>query len=837
MPSTTHAGAEGLSELIAFLSGDAPELRLHRQPDPQRPPHRLTLRRGGSQAQPDKVRRHLPVIMPQPGTPVRAVLPMAPGRCRTLTDDESTWTGTQDDARHLRVVVDLGPVPFPAAGDHPRVAHLLRLHETIALAAQQMAARLESFVMVVLGGIGEDQVPHPFSGLFTGFTRALAEEFPTALVFVLVHSGGDAEAAWRDAERESAYARFLPDVYQVAGSRMILQVTEADAKPHPVPLSRDSVVVAAGGARGIGAEALMAIARQHAPTIHVLGTTTLGEEAPEAWFDRREFIRRRTTGPQRVSPGAANAEFDRILRRRTVRETLAELRRHCGPDRVSYHQCDVRDAVAVREVVTAITAAGPVDLLLNVAGVLQPGNVEKLSLDDFRTVRDTKVLGYLNLKAAFTARPPRMWCTFGSVSSIIGQPGETAYCSANDFLSTAARHLAATGEAETTIGFGLWSEAGRASTPVEHEYVTRRTGLTGMTTSEGIRHLTAELSQDEPAPLLLGPVEQDHLVHGDRSRFAYSPNFYVDEVGERRNDSLTVYRTFDLDRDAYLKDHLIHRIPTLPALVMLEMAAEAAIRLSPHKVPVGFQDLSLHGFLRVYRPQRPEHKRVVATVRSTDEHETTVDVHIAGDVVAPNGRLLIAGKRYSSMTVRLRDRPQTGPPAGQPDGPDRTRTMINPYQADNPLTLLSGVFASSGPPRLHAQGASARFFLDPALDTRWLRDFVVPSILLDALCGLVAIGNTVEEWTPVMVPSRLARIDLYGGHTDASLTGTPVDMLYTPTTDGEGIAIAPDGSTIARVTGLSGAVLGQFHQQTGQYLTPDEFAATSRPSATTGALR
>jgi short-subunit dehydrogenase len=63
--------------------------------------------------------------------------------------------------------------------------------------------------------------------------------------------------------------------------------------------------------------------------------------------------------------------------------------------------CDVRDDAAVRKAVAQLEAAlGPVDMLINVAGVIEVGPVDALGVDDYRDAIETNYLGAVRLVEA-----------------------------------------------------------------------------------------------------------------------------------------------------------------------------------------------------------------------------------------------------------------------------------------------------------------------------------------------------------------------------------------------------------------------------------------------------
>lgn len=126
-----------------------------------------------------------------------------------------------------------------------------------------------------------------------------------------------------------------------------------------------AVVVISGGARGLGLQ----IAREAAKRGARLGLLARSE----------------------VELEAARAEFAAL-----------------GID-VAVTRCDVRDDASVRDALAALTSAlGPVDVLFNVAGVIEVGPVDALTIDDYRDAIETNFLGAVRLvegvRAAMQAR-------------------------------------------------------------------------------------------------------------------------------------------------------------------------------------------------------------------------------------------------------------------------------------------------------------------------------------------------------------------------------------------------------------------------------------------------
>jgi 3-oxoacyl-[acyl-carrier protein] reductase len=109
---------------------------------------------------------------------------------------------------------------------------------------------------------------------------------------------------------------------------------------------------------------------------------------------------------------------------------------------------DVSDERSVASQFDQVEAElGPVDVLVNNAGVHRAGRVEKVSLEDFELVMRTTLFGALHcVRRALPGMRERGWGRIVNISSVVarrGSPGDVAYASAKAALLGLTRSLAA----------------------------------------------------------------------------------------------------------------------------------------------------------------------------------------------------------------------------------------------------------------------------------------------------------------------------------------------------------------------------------------------------------
>ena len=454
-------------------------------------------------------------------------------------------------------------------------------------------------------------------------------------------------------------------------------------------------------------------------SIYIIGTLDL--EAAAELPSRPDFIRDERARHPDLTVAETLARYERLQAAQAARETLAELRRLAGEGRVRYLRADVRDAESLRAAVeAALGEAGRLDLVLHAAGINRSSLIPGKRFEDYRAVRDIKVLGHRNLRSALAGRMPAMWCNFSSLAGVTGQVGEVDYAAGNDYLACASQFATRVlGEDEFAIGWSLWTSVGLGANPVTAAFLERGGVYTGMDTSEGIHHFLRELHLPLHAPsiVFMGEAEKTALLdYRPGAMLPEAPKreeggFFLDREVMRSRDAVEFERVFHLERDAYLAEHVVDGHPTLPGTFVTEIAAEAAMTLAPGRVAICFEDAVFSSFLRVYGPDRPAAKRIHATVQMHDDLETVVRVRISTDVVTPGGVVVATDRTHFEVTVRLRDE-MPAAPRWEHWSPDEDGPLVrDPYHVPNPAVLLTGSFVSTRDTRLHALGRRAEFDL------------------------------------------------------------------------------------------------------------------------------
>ncbi|MEU4895946.1 SDR family NAD(P)-dependent oxidoreductase [Streptomyces sp. NPDC044780] len=833
---------------------------------------------------PVRVRRQVPVLTELPARTVRERVPFLPAGAVVLTDAPGPlaevvppgadltvlstaplaaprpgWHHlsevTEESVRralagagpriiHLRVVGDLGA----AATDGPAPA-LTALHDAAYLTLQQAYDDLGdpgSSAVALLLGAAPGGTPHPYTGLFTGLWKTAALERDACLAFALCTSATGLAGAIARAEQESAAERVFPVVFDIDGVRKAYLLSDEPndlREGAPAVLGPDSVVVVAGGARGITAEVVKAVAEHFRPRIYVLGSNSLDDYPPGTYQGTDEEFAARRSGYIKTeiarrdgrTVADINRAFNRMVNARWARRNLDEMAAHSGAGRVTYLTCDMRDGAGVDRAIGRVLAErGRIDLLVNAAGLQRSGLIKDKGFAEFTVIRDLKLDSYLHLKRALRTAPPRLWCNFGSLLGYFGQLGEADYAAANDFLAAAATHARATDPAadEVTIGWTLWEGVGMGANELTKAYYERAGSYSNMAIAEGVHHFVQELH---------APVRRPSVVHlGDAERATVERFYpgYLSTTGEPRRPGFFLRRlvasdersqvhecAFDLATDGYLEHHTVRGEATLPGTFVTELAAEAARALVPGKRVIAFEDLRFEHFLRVYRDHPVGPKRIRAELVDGPGEVTAVQVRISEDVVAPSGVVLVKDRVHFRARVLLDTEAPTAPRWEEwPPGPETP--VPDPYHQPGSPVRLTGPFVSTTDTRIHPRGKRARYApAIPAGDPVWSR-FTVPVILLDGLARVGVLDLVDGHLVPVAAPLSIRRIDLYEEISDHDLavSQAAVDLFVTPpgfdlTADAISnrfVAVRPDGRMLLQMKDMRATLIGYIDAETGE---------------------
>jgi enediyne polyketide synthase len=543
------------------------------------------------------------------------------------------------------------------------------------------------------------------------FARCLSLEHPRLRVRVVdLPFDHPQAAAWLAAETAGAEPGYAEAHYDSSGVRRvpILRVLPA---PQPAPfLGADDVVLISGGAKGIGCECVLALARRTGARVAMLGRSPA--DMPE------------------------------------VRASLARL--EAAGIRAAYRRADVTDRAAVGIAVAGLQAElGTVTAVIHAAGINRPASMMQLDLATFRDTVAVKLDGARNLVAALDPERLRLLVGFGSIIARTGLPGEAHYALANEWLGHFVEEFA--GQHQScrchVLEWSAWSGVGMAENLGAVEKLSQL-GVAALAVDEATAMFEALVSQPpiRPAAVVAGRFGDPPTVDLIRPelpalRFLERvPVFYpdIELVAEADLADLT---------DPYLAEHALGGTPLFPAVLGLEAMAQAAAALAGGRRPRLLEGVEFR------QPVAPGpggcRLRVAALARAADRIETVLRCETTG----------FQADHFRAV-ARFEDRAGS-PPSALPDtGP---LLALDPAELYGRLLFHTGRFRRiGGYSRLAAGGCVAR--IEPAGTQSWFPAREADDLVLGDPGARDAALHALQACIPHrrVLPVAVERIEL--GH-------------------------------------------------------------------------
>jgi len=149
---------------------------------------------------------------------------------------------------------------------------------------------------------------------------------------------------------------------------------------------------------------------------------------------------------------------------------------------------------------------GPIDVLVNNAGITRDGLFRKMSVDDWRVVIDTNLNSLFNVtKQVIDGMVERQWGRVINISSVNGQKGQfgqtnysTAKAGIHGFTMALAQEVASKGVTVNTVSPGyIGTDMVRAIRPEVLEKIVGTIPVRRLGTPEEIASMVAWLASDE----------------------------------------------------------------------------------------------------------------------------------------------------------------------------------------------------------------------------------------------------------------------------------------------------------------------------------------------------
>jgi NAD(P)-dependent dehydrogenase (short-subunit alcohol dehydrogenase family)/acyl carrier protein len=598
----------------------------------------------------------------------------------------------------------------------------------------------------------------PTSGGLAGLMKTVRHEWPELTVKAI-----DLAPALADTP-DSAAATLAEELLTTGPTEVGLAPTHRSTlelartvrrtNSHTITFGPQDVILVSGGARGVTAEAAVALAEAFRPTLILTGRTSAPTGPEPAWLaglsDEAALKKAIADYLQDdATPKTVGEFYARVMAQREIRRTLARIEK--AGARGAYFAVNAAARKAVADLLQQVRAKfGPITAVVHGAGVLADRKIEHLTSEQFDHVYATKVDGIRTLLDLLSEEELKAVVLFSSTTARFGRIGQAAYAAANEVLNKIAQVEARKRPAArvVAINWGPW-DGGMVTPALRKVFEAEGIGLIPL--ADGGAFVVQELNAVGRAVEVIALGNKWRTGgSGTAGLASLTPPPGIKAAGTSSAPpavppaaELTVAfeRTVDVSSHPVLRSHVLDGRAVLPMAVHLEWLAHAALHGNPGLVFHGINDLRITVGVMV-EDGASSHLRLMAGKAVKRDNLFHVPVELRGR--RRDGRDVIHSRAEVILTAAL-----PKPPTAE------TLPVIEPYP--HPHEELYKYFLFHGPD-LHgiesAEGLTevafvgtaypapppAEWFLNP-LRSSWVAD----PLVLDASFQMMILWSYAQH--------------------------------------------------------------------------------------------
>ena len=567
-----------------------------------------------------------------------------------------------------------------------RVKSLFLMVQSLQKDLIENAKRGEAFIIAAtpMGGrfgIKDFAASDPIGGGVTGLMKSLNKELEGVLVKSIDFSMKVKPATVAKAIlNEIQWGGDTVEVGHAGSKRMIPYVVteELDRNIEPkLNLEEGAVFVITGGGYGITGEIAKDIAKTFKPRIAIISRQKLPANIEElASLDddglkglRDTLIDELKSAHERVTPVMIEKEYGKYTSAIEKYNNIQEMKR-LGAEQVEYYPCDVADHQQMSETIGKIRENyGKIDAIIHGAGIDQSKLLEDKKFEDFSRVFDVKADGCFNLIELTREDSIKLLVAFSSIAARFGNAGQTDYAAANDLLNKyvqlSTKRFSGTMKG-VSINWTGWKEVGMV-TRGSLMKIFEEGGVDLITVSEGVQRLRDEILYGDSGEVVIagnvGIIDSDGIItDGSAGKFraaaatlSAKKDAYplIDEILVFEEESrISARKRLDPARDIYLQDHAIENVPYLPAVMGIEVFAEATNLLFPDMSIQAMRDIQFKLPIKILRGKPVD---IIVTIEKAEsrEDETKFSARIETEFFNRDGVKLGDRRRHFSAEILL----------------------------------------------------------------------------------------------------------------------------------------------------------------------------------------
>jgi acyl transferase domain-containing protein/NAD(P)-dependent dehydrogenase (short-subunit alcohol dehydrogenase family) len=406
----------------------------------------------------------------------------------------------------------------------------------------------------------------PFIGGLAGIPKTVAHEWPEVFCRAIDRSKDVKDTVLVDELMKDGPV----EVALSKGLRQTLSTVASVTTPGDPYLSSDDVVLVTGGARGVTAACVIALAEKYKSNFVLLGRTPLEDDSFNLYPGvdekslKREIMMQEFGG--KATPKQLESIARKVLSQREIRGTLGQLE-NAGV-KALYLSGDVRDSKQIKKHLKTVgSKLGKVTSLVHGAGVLADRKIEEKTDEQFESVFSTKIDSLVMMVGLMPDLKSMMF--FSSVTARFGRPGQIDYCMANEVLNKFAQVESRRRPRCKVVAMGWGPWAGGMVTPaLAREF--ERIGVGLIPLGAGAQAVVDEFSHH-------GSVQAE-VLFGDG--FPEPPRGVRPTEASEPTGELLLQKTLSVESLPFLDSHQIGGRPVLPMAFMQEWFVQGALQSS-----------------------------------------------------------------------------------------------------------------------------------------------------------------------------------------------------------------------------------------------------------------
>jgi len=349
-------------------------------------------------------------------------------------------------------------------------------------------------------------------------------------------------------------------------------VTTCNLKPGVAAknVTSEDVWLVCGGARGITPLCIRELAKRvGGGTYYLMGRSSL-EEIP-SWAEgveekdlQKAAIKYVKSKGEKPKPMALRKMVDKVLGTKEVKANMADIEQYC-PGNVHYISCDITSSDSVKE---ALSKLPKITGYFHASGVLRDKLIENKSVEDFRMVYNTKIIGFENIWNNLDQSAVNHCILFSSLAGFHGNVGQSDYSMANEVLNKIAYMLGQSNVSAKAFDFGPWD--GGMVTPALKKHFQSQ-GVQIIDRPGGAASVATMITDSAPSQILVGnwglPPSKP-----DQGKFVIEQKLKTDQL---------------------FKDHSLQGKQVMPFTFSASFLAEKVLGLYPGYHLLSLDDVSL----------------------------------------------------------------------------------------------------------------------------------------------------------------------------------------------------------------------------------------------------